>query len=74
MKADELKQKNKQFTDGLDADIVVLVHPKDSDHIYRWFNGDRKNLADMMFRVMVDMVENGDKNEEFPLTYDYSGR
>lgn len=70
MKKDDIKQKIEQFTDGLDADIVVLVHPKDSDHLYSWLNGDRAILTDMMFRVLsdsvelADAVEDGDQNEE----------
>lgn len=63
MKADDIKQKIEQFTDGLDADIVVLVHPKDSDQLYSWLNGDRAIITDMMFRVLVDVVEDGDQNE-----------
>lgn len=44
MKTDDIQQKIEQFTDGLDADIVVIVHPKDSDQLYRWLNGDRAIL------------------------------
>lgn len=73
MKTDDIQQKIEQFANGLDADIVVIVHPKDSDQLYRWFNGDRAILNDMMFRVLVDAVENGDKNEGCQFYYYESG-
>lgn len=81
MKTDDIQQKIEQFTNGLDADIVVLAHPKDSNQLYIALNGNatiidhmlfeawRKvskgsNMAlDDLFRLMTDMVEDGDKNE-----------
>ena len=34
MKTNDIEQKIKQFANGLDADCIVIVNPKDSDRFY----------------------------------------
>ena len=51
MKTDDIQQKIEQFTNGLDANIVVLVHPKDSDQLYTALNGNATILDLMIFEA-----------------------
>lgn len=63
MKTDNIEQKIKQFTDGLDADCIVMVNPKDGDRFYACLNGNVVDLVPMLFEVLRKMA----KDSNMPL-------
>lgn len=52
MKTDDIQQKVKQFANGLDADCIVIVNPKDSDRFYACLNGNVAFLVPMIFDAL----------------------
>lgn len=63
MKTDNIEQKIKQFTDGLDADCIVMVNPKDGDRVYACINGNATILVPMIF----DMLKKISNRSNMPL-------
>lgn len=52
MKKDDIKQKVEQFANGLDADCIVIVNPKDGDRVYACINGNATILVPMIFDAL----------------------
>lgn len=52
MKTNDIEQKIEQFTNGLDADCIVIVNPKDSDRVYACVNGNVTILVPMIFDML----------------------
>lgn len=52
MKTEDIKQKIEQFTNGLDADYIVIVNPKDGDRAYACVNGNVTILVPMIFDML----------------------
>lgn len=52
MKTNDIEQKIKQFANGLDADCIVIVNPKDSDRFYACVNGNVTIIVPMIFNML----------------------